>query len=133
MSLQRQREEIENYFFTEFGALRPLVPITGENADFDPPTDIAWVRISFQVADQFRTCIGQNEAYRTEGIIFLQIFTPISEGSKEATEIADDILSIFRAPTTMNRVVVLNSSISFAGVSEGSYQVNVVNNYRAEE
>lgn len=133
MSLQRQRQEIEDYFFTEFGVLHPMIPITGENADFDPPKDQPWLRISFQVADQFRTCIGQNEAYRTLGIVFLQIFTPISEGSREATELADDILSIFRSPTTMNRVVVLNSSISFAGVSEGFYQINVVNNYRAEE
>lgn len=133
MSLQRQRQEVEDYFFTEFGAIHPTIPITGENADFDPPVGLPWLRISFQVADQFRTCIGQNEAYRTEGIIFLQIFTPISEGSQQATEIADDILSIFRPPTAMNRVVVLNSSISFAGVSEGFYQINVVNNYRAEE
>ena len=135
MSIQRQREEIETFFFEQFGALHPTVPVTGENADFNPPENAPWLRISLQVAEQFETCIGSNDSYRTEGIIGVQIFTPLSEGSFQANVLADSALKIFRTATNtdMDGVTILRSAITFSGQDEGFYQLNVFTDYRGQD
>lgn len=134
MGLLNQRIAIETYYINAMALLFPAVIITGENADFAPPENLAWIRISLQVADEFKTCIGPNTNYRTEGIIGLQIFTPLSKGSSEASVLMDASLKLFRDAnlTDLPNITILRSSVTFSGQDSGWYQLNSFTDYRGE-
>jgi len=134
MSLSTQRLEAETFYIDAMALLYPSIPITGENADFNPPEQAPWVRISMGPADQVKTCIGSNDNYRTEGLIALQVFTPLSEGSLEESTLMDVTLKLFReaTPNDLPSITILGSQITFSGQDEGFYQLNAFIEYRGE-
>lgn len=136
MSILSQRQLIETYFATEFAIVRPDVPITGENNDFSPPVDAPWLRMSFISALQFKTCLGgNNTSYKTEGIFAIQVFTPLTEGSANATAIADDALTILREQSLADipGTDFMDQNVTFSGEADGFYQINIFSDYRSED
>ena len=103
--------------------------ITGENADFDAPNNSSWVRIAIQLADAFQTCIN-TERYQSDGVVTVQVFTPMNTGSKTGSEIADSAMAVFKT-AKLDKLEYLDFTTAFIGQDQGWWQININCSYRA--
>jgi hypothetical protein len=72
-----------------------------ENQPEKPPTDKTWMRWSLRPADTLPvTCDGAFE--RTVGLVYVQIFTPIAEGTRAAHAMADKLKALFNEKRVTN-------------------------------
>ena len=54
---------IGQHFATQFGLLRPTVPIDVDNAAFKPPDRAPWVRITIRPGDSQLVTLGDRKRY----------------------------------------------------------------------
>lgn len=95
-------EELFNSIRSHFSVVATTLGLTVvyDNITVDPPDDDAWLRITILPDDSVKADIGSgNDRFRTTGMVFVDIFTPLNIGDKRALEIADTVSDHFRART----------------------------------
>lgn len=106
----------------------PAIPIAYENAQFDPPDESHWIRVTVQPFTHAYK--GLNDCKELRGLIGIQIFSPLRTGTGLQEQIKDSILAIF--DTSYNELQFYDSSVSLVGEQEGWYQCNIFIGYRAK-
>lgn len=124
MSIDLVRENV----FERFRLNYSKTEIGYENKKFTPVSGTAWVRISIQEADSNLAGLGSKRLFRNIGIISVQVFTAIGEGTKEANEIAESILGIFNG-VSFDGITCRATSIDRVGETNGWYQLNATTPY----
>lgn len=130
---------IRTRFNTEWaGGAYSTVPVAWANAEFDPPSEDEWVRVTIFDAEAFQVSIGgvagAGNTYRHPGIVVVNIFVPINVGDGLALAMADAVATIFRAwqdATTKTRF--LTPSVSRIGTDGNWFQINVTCPFERDE
>ena len=82
MRLENARDTILDYFLPLWGS---TTTIALDNQIFEPPIpSTAWIRLSIQFYDGEQASLGSNDGkvrYRHYGMLFIQVFTPVGEGT----------------------------------------------------
>ncbi len=100
--------------------------------DVDQRNRKKWARVSLRNGVSFKVSTGTPNRFRHPGIILWNVFTKLNSGDNEAYKIADFISAVFQN-TRVNDVHYKTVSVSFAGVDNGWYQVNVECPYYFDE
>ena len=87
--------EIRSILETHLTANWSRTPIAYENVPFDPPEQEPWIRCILQPVHQETSSLG-DLCKRTYASYWIQIFTPLNEGSGEAYNIAAELEPLFR-------------------------------------
>ena len=111
MSSENIRSKISDLFKTEFGVSNPTVLVDYENQKFTQPTGQPWVRLTIIDGDDYRENIGDFNAFKTMGVVNVQIMVPEKTGTKVMRDIADDVKLIFLD----RQVTMTGGSITFYG------------------
>lgn len=106
------------------------VPVAWANAEFDPPSEDEWVRVTIVDAAAFKVSfggfIGAGDNYRHPGVVVVNIFVPLNVGDGLALAMADEIASIFRAwQDATTRTRFFTPYVTRVGVDGNWFQVNV--------
>lgn len=68
-----------------------------DNAPFDKPTDLGWVRFANAPESDRQVDIGAKlRRFRIEGVVIVSVYTPLNEGDSEGIILADIIANVFR-------------------------------------
>lgn len=129
MSLARHRTDIETEFMTEMGVIHPALVMIGENADVDPPENVAWIRMSLTILDIIYPCIN-NSKEQTEAIFNVQVFTPVGQGAGEASTLVDEAKAILKG-STLTGIEFLSFDVATGSVEAGWYSLLLRATYRA--
>lgn len=118
MSFDSERAAIEGRLKANW----TTTSIDYENVEFNPPNDSSWVRLNIiNGTSGYRTI---NNGIRRPGVIVVQIFAPINEGTKTIKGYADTILAIFQNQT-FSGIVCNVASVEKVAPSNVWQQVNV--------
>lgn len=77
-------------FKTEIADPRSL-PIVFDHEPFTPPVNAPWLQVSIRCGDSEPIEIGRTRAFRTTGVMFVNVFAPMNSGSALALEISDAV------------------------------------------
>lgn len=136
VSLVDARETIYQAFITAWGATSP---ITLDNEAFQPPADTAWVRMAVRHNVSTLECIGGSgyggmNSYQRAGIVFLQVFTPLNQGTREADTLAQAARAIFEGKTFSSNAIRFNNVVVREIGPDGSwFQVNLEADFQYDE
>lgn len=105
------------------------------------PTDKFWARISLQTAMEqqstLRADVGsvQKRRYTSNGLIFVQIFSPVNrvENYALATKLASLIKTAFRGKQTDGCIWFTNVRVQELPKEEAWFRLNVVSEYQYDE
>lgn len=104
-------------------ALWTTTPIRWDNVEFDPPSDAPWV--SFHVLPGRSDKTDLINRYRSWGMVDVQVFVPVGDGSQPAFALADQIAVIWRS-VTVGGIIFKTPSVQRVGdTQDGWYQVNL--------
>lgn len=107
--------------------------------DQSPPADgSAFMRVTTQHNFGFQSSLASPDGkrtYRAQGILFLQIFTPLEENRLESDTLAETAINIFRGLTTASGVRFRNVTGNEVGVDAagGYWQINVSAEFEYDE
>lgn len=132
MGLAATANVIRSRFATEFGTVRPTVPIHYDNVPGDPPSETPWVRLTIAEGDSFQVSLGSTRRFRDTGVAIVQVFTALGSGDGEAREIADDVQAIFKG-ITVSGVIFRKPRAARIGPDGSFYQMNVTIPFQADE
>ena len=107
---------------------------TGEKPNFDS----YWARVSQETVDEQQSTLrngGTGQRYRTDGLLFVQIFCPKSDpqGMENGRALAVIARNAFRAHTTPSGVWFRNPRISELEAEEKWLRLNVLVQYQYDE
>jgi hypothetical protein len=91
--------------------------IAWENSQFEPTLGTRWIREVYAPAPMVQSSLGTAGYNRLTGVYFLDVFTPVGRGWKDAEELVEILLEAFP------RGAVLTA---------GSVEVRVERSYRSE-
>lgn len=125
MNYQTLGNTIRSRFKTQIADARSL-STQYDNQDYTKPNNAMWCRLSILTGDSFQASFGGagGKRFRTPGTMIAQIFCPIGLGDKAALQMADYIVTAFRAVTDTN-VVFKTPSVQRIGRTESEWQINV--------
>ena len=84
---------IEDKFKTSWGT---TTPISYDNLPFDVPLT-NWVRLEVWDGDATKASLGTGvQLRRSSGTVFITIYSVLSQGSKPARDLADQVATVFR-------------------------------------
>ncbi len=90
------------------------------------PQNTTWAKVSIREGENNQVTMGgQTKRFRTLGILFVQLFTPLGEGTKTINALADTIVTEFRA-VRASGIVYRTPRVEKIGRRSGEYQVNVI-------
>lgn len=122
-------DEVEVKF--DEGSLRKKVQY--DNApEFQQPEGERWCRMNLLAGESNQAEMGAVKTHRNLGVMMVQIFIPLGEGTKPATDLADFIKTKFRS-LSFSGVVFRTPSRITVGRREGVYQLNVSCPFFADE
>lgn len=128
VSLLEARRDMYDEFSTEWGATSP---VTYDNEAYDPPAGTAWVRFSVRHENSTLEAIGGLDdggfnKYQRVGRAFVQVFTPLNQGTEEADTLAQTARAIFEGTTLTSNAIRFNDVIVREIGPDGPwYQINV--------
>lgn len=94
MSHVTLNQTVENTFATAWGS---TTPIAYDNIAFTQPSGSSWVKVYVREGDSQKITLGTApQRRRTLGTVFVDIYTPIGQGSKAARTYADSVKAIFK-------------------------------------
>lgn len=128
MNLETAVATMRAYFDAQWGG---LTPVAYDDVEFDIPNGETWVRLSIKHSHGYQASMGSpgSNRFRSVGALFIQVFAPEGNASKDARQKADAALEIFRGLTyqDINFYDVYAKEI---GNADGWYQINVIANFR---
>jgi len=94
------RAAIEGRIATEM-AIAPAYPVSYQNVPFSPPNNTPWVQAFVRFGDNaYATLIGPATGYnRQNGVLVINVFTPIGVGSGANYTIAERLKDLFDRQT----------------------------------
>lgn len=128
VSLVDAREAIYERFRTLWGSTSPY---TFDNEDYEPPVGDAWVRLSVRHNASVLEAIGGRgyggmNKFMRSGRVFIQVFTPINQGTREADTLAQTARAIFEGITISSNAIRFNNAVvREIGPDNSWYQINV--------
>lgn len=90
-------ETIAQQFFIGWSALHPTIPFRLDNEEFDPPADGSpWLGVSIQPQAATQDSLGPigSRKFLRIGTIFVQVFATRDGGTREASQLAGDVVSV---------------------------------------
>lgn len=136
MTTAQASEAIYEQFATAFAALRPTVPVSFDNEEFDPPASGPWVRLSvgFQASQQDTLGAPGSRKYRRLGSVYVQVFVERDAGRKDSDLIAQDVVSSLEGFSLGGGLLVLYASSPRDVGNDGRwYMKNVATPFDFEE
>ncbi len=128
VTLVDARETMYQKFVDDWGATSPF---TFDNEDYKPAADTAWVRVAVRHNSSSLEAIGGTGAggfnkFMRSGRVFIQVFTPIDQGTNEADTLAQAARAIFEGVTLSSNAIRFNNVIIREIGPDGSwYKINV--------
>ena len=123
MSYVDEHNQIRARFNAEWA---DALPVAWPNKAFTPVTDTPWVRFTIIDNPQYQVEIGNAvKTFRNTGLILIQIFADLDDGSTVPLTHADTIAAIFRnwcGTSVKCRAASINN---IGSDGNGWYQVNV--------
>ena len=108
-----------------------------DNKPFTPVSGTAWARIAIREAAARQASLGRPSYDRHTGVVFVQIFVPLSQGDSRSRWLVDKAVEIFRkvdVPTALGTVTFGNPYVS--SIEQGGddwWQSNVTCPYLYDE
>jgi hypothetical protein len=98
-----------------------------ENVPYTPPDEQHWVRLSVQfLVNNYN---GLGECREIIGIVGVQIFSPIRQGTYRQEQLTDEATALYQG--SHNGIAYQDINEASAGEVEGWYQSNVLINFTA--
>lgn len=118
------KEAVLEHFLSGFQGL-PASSITFENEKFSTPNS-TWLRVTIRslVRNQETLSRKGSRVFRRQVAAIFQIFTPLNQGMKESTELAEEVQNIFEGES-ISGLDFGTSQIVEAGVDGRWNQTNV--------
>lgn len=119
------KEAIYKAFADAWGVTTKL---TFDNEAFTPPANAAWVRLAVRHTASLQESLGRpgNRRFMRLGSVFVQVFTPIDKGVREADQLTKQAREIFEGKTlTGTSISFRNVTIREIGPDGKWYQANV--------
>lgn len=100
MSLVTERQNIEEYFQTEWAA---RTPVEYEDVKIEPP-NVVWLQFNILNGQGAQMSVGTpgSNIVRDTGVLAIRVNVPSMQGSAPFRAVADDILTLFRNKTLGN-------------------------------
>jgi len=122
MSFADESKAIELRLDANWGS---TTPIKSDNVDYTPVTGTTYIELQIHNAQGVRVTIGtQNPLYRYPGIISINIYGSLNEGTRTLLGYADSIADIFRGATFSN-LICRTPKITRIGELDGWFVYNV--------
>lgn len=109
-------------------SLPSTTPIAYDNLNFDPPEDgSTWARLNIQHITADRASLGSPDTcrFRREGLLSIQIFVPLGDGTLVADQIADSLVEAFEDVGAIENIWFRNIRMKEVGSDGTFHQVNV--------
>lgn len=133
MNILEAEAEIREYFNTAWNG---STQIAWPDVDFTIPNGQTWVRFNCQETDGAQVSIGNpgNNRFRHFGLVTIQIFQPLGQGSVDARTKAAAALGAFQGVQTTNGVNFFDAFPRQVGNDgNGFYQINVISSFYYDE
>lgn len=127
VSITDAREAIYGQFINNFSAV-PADRVTAENEEFSPPSGVAWVRLSVSHRVALQDSLGGegSRKFSRTGAVFVQVFTPLDQGVREADTIAQAAKVVLEGKSLSGNDIRLNTAtIREGGPENGLYSLVV--------
>ena len=111
-------------------SLDSAVPIVWENTRQGTPCDDIWIRVSVRPASTVRLEMPPCKSVETIGIVFIQIFTRIEEGTDKIEKTRSDIAS-FMLTSSYGDIEFRDLSHGLIGYDNPWYSANLNAEYRS--
>jgi len=132
MGFQSDSDTIRSRFDSQWRIEQPSVSFSFGDVDYNPPDDVAWVRLNILTGEQTQVGMGSLRRFRRVGVVSVQIFVPAGEGDGLAKELADSVANIFMG-RTVNGVIFRGTGLDRVGV-DGAWAVWTANTpYQADD
>lgn len=92
MSYSSERAAIEGRLSANWNT----TPICWDNIDYIPTTGVSFVRCTILTGGADQASLGSNPLFRHYGIIALELFVPVGEGTAIAKGHLDSLCAIYR-------------------------------------
>jgi len=118
--------DIDTAIINKFASEYVLSDIQYENVPFDLNRAAEFVRLSIVKGDSDQASMGGTSGnfFKQDGVIFVQVFTPLGLGTSPANTLAESISGIWRNQQ-FNNIVCGAPDINHIGEVEGWFQINV--------
>jgi hypothetical protein len=122
-------DEADKIIQSTFGAAwGTTTPVAYDNKTFDAEgQNTAWVRLNVQFITGSISALGQvgDRLFRNEGLVFVQVFTPVGGGKSPNTLLATTARNVFRGVQLAGGLWFRNEGITHVGPEGKWYQQNV--------
>ncbi len=125
------RDDLSNFataaWNTAVAAISPTPPLFYDNLNQNPPDDgSVWGRLSIQNFDGTRSSLGSaNARFRRIGMLFVQVFVPIGDGTLISDQIADSLVEAFEDAGAIGNIWFRDIGQREVGPDGTFHQVNV--------
>lgn len=125
MTHESMANAIRTRFKTQIADAQSL-PTQYDNQKYDNPDNVLWCRLTIKFGESLQVASGgaSGNRYRTSGIMYAQLFSPLGKGDKDQLHLADIIKSAFRCVTDSG-VKFKTPSIKPKGRFGKEWQVNI--------
>lgn len=101
------------------------IAIAWPNVSFEIPEDpLVWAQVTIRTGDAEMIEFGALKTFRTQGVLFVNVFGPVGMGSARVMEVADKALSRYRA-RNVGGVEFQTPSATDGAVENGFWVVKV--------
>lgn len=132
MSFAGERQAIEKRLSDNW----TTTPIQFDNVAFSAPADNTYVSLTIINGDADQIELGETPVHRHIGVITIQVFVPVENGTNTARSYADSLAAIFRnvqfSAGSSGTILCRSPNIVRVGVSNGLYQLNVAVPYQRD-
>ncbi len=125
------RDDLSNFataaWNTAVATISPTPPLFYDNLNQNPPDDgSVWGRLSIQNFDGTRSSLGSATArFRRIGMLFVQVFVPIGDGTLTSDQIADSLVEAFEDAGAIGNIWFRDIGQREVGPDGTFHQVNV--------
>jgi hypothetical protein len=124
--------DIERVFQTEMEDKWTSTNVVAYDNASIPTVKEPWVRMTLIPSDSETGSLGPNPITFRNGLLSLQVFTPLESGSRVAQQLADDFLAIFEHQQYENTLFTYSGVATRIGDDGfGWYQLNVLLDFQA--
>lgn len=132
-TLNEAREAVYQRFvdnFTGVAASR----ITFDSEDFDPPSTGSWVRLAVRSVGRTQRTLGRetNRKFRSQAVVFVQIFSEANAGTQSADALAKEAADIYEG-VRFSGLAFQVASVREAGPDKRWYQMVVEADFDYDE
>ncbi len=125
LSPDQARKAIQSAFTATWGT---STPVAFDNKAFDANAlNVPWVRLNVQFTSGSIAGLGQvgTRCFRNEGLVFVQVFTPVGGGVSPNDLLATTARNVFRGVQLAGGLWFRNEGITHVGPEGKWYQQNV--------